>query len=99
MKGRVFASENDVDDTDSERGQLGPTVRSSNGLFRVEGTVQIDGCADESNVGEGLGKIPKLFARTGNFFGVQSEVIRVAQHFFKHQPRFGKTPCARQRLH
>ena len=43
------------------------------------------GGADEAQVGEGLGEVAEVLAFGTEFFGVEADVICVAEHFFEDE--------------
>ena len=55
-------------------------------LLRPEGPVEIEGSADQSQVGERLREIAKRFAGWAGLFRVDAEMIRITQHLFEEEP-------------
>src|SRR5215208_4878713 len=63
-----------------------------------ERTVEVEGGADEGQVGEGLGEVAQRLAAGSDFLGVEPEVVRVAQHLLEDQPGFFEPASSRQGL-
>ena len=63
------------------RFKLAQTLLSE--LLGAEGAVEVEGGADEREVREGLREIAKGLALRAGLFGVEAEVIGVAQHAFE----------------
>ena len=52
-------------------------------LFLSEGAVEIEGGADQGEMGEGLRKVPERFAAAADFLCIEAHMIGIAQHPFK----------------
>src|SRR4028119_592491 len=63
-----------------------------------ERPVEVEGGADEGQVGEGLREVPEGLAGVPDLLGVEAEVVGVAEHLREHQARLVHPTCARQRL-
>src|SRR4028119_72833 len=63
-----------------------------------ERPVEVEGGADEGQVGEGLREVAQGLAGVPDLLGVQPEVVGVAEHLLEHQARLVHPTCARQRL-
>src|SRR5688572_12090373 len=61
--------------------------------------VQVIGCANESNMGEGLGKVSQVFATEAEFFSVQAKMIGVSQGLLEKETGFVQVTGPRQALH
>ena len=61
-------------------------------------TVEIAGGTDESQMGEGLWEIAEVFAAGTELFGVQPEMIRVAEGLFEEEPGLVKISSASDAL-
>ena len=64
-----------------------PSPASDECLWIVQQPVQIVRRADESQVGKRLREVPQVLAAWPEFFRVQSDVVRIPEHLFKHIPR------------
>src|SRR5258705_13721511 len=53
----------------------------------AERAIEVEGGADQSKVGERLREVAQGLAAVAGLFAVQTEVIRVAEHLLKEQPR------------
>ncbi len=51
----------------------------------IEGQVEVCGGADQSKMCKRLWEVSQLFTGMGHFFGIETEVVGIAQHFFKDQ--------------
>ena len=47
-------------------------------------TVQVERSADEREMRKCLGKVSEGFAAGPDLFGVETEVVGIAEHFFEH---------------
>src|SRR5262245_30274255 len=61
--------------------------------------VEVVGGADKCQVGEGLREVAELFAGRPDLFGVEPDVVRVAEHLLEGQPRLVEPSGAGERLH
>src|SRR5262245_63920236 len=53
---------------------------------RPQGAVEIEGGADEREMREGLGEVPEPLTAGTALLGVETEVVRVAEHLLEHEP-------------
>lgn len=61
--------------------------------------VQFIGGTNESNMGEGLGKVAQMFAPEAEFFSVQAEMIGVSQRLLEKEAGFVQVTGPRQALY
>src|SRR3569832_814244 len=54
--------------------------------FLSERAVEVEGGADQSQVGEGLRKVSERFADRSGLFGIESEVVGIPEHLLEDQP-------------
>ena len=50
--------------------------------------IQVVGCTNQGQVGEGLGKVPQVFATQSEFLSVQAKVIGVAERLLEKEAGF-----------
>src|SRR5882724_8403775 len=53
-----------------------------------ERAVEIVGCADKREMGEGLREVAERFAARADLFCVQAEMVRIAEHALEKKARF-----------
>src|SRR6476620_2796771 len=61
-------------------------LRSSPSSLRIERAVEIDGRADEGEMGEGLWEVAAGLPRHRGLLGEQAQVTGVAEHALEHEP-------------
>ena len=49
----------------------------------AQGSIEVEGSADESKVGKGLGEISQRLAMVACFFGIEPKMIGITQHLFE----------------
>src|SRR5471032_2985733 len=54
----------------------------------VQATVELERGADQRKMGQCLRKIAQRFATDRNLFGVETNVVRISQHFLEYKPSF-----------
>src|SRR5829696_2737647 len=64
-----------------------------------ESAVEVEGSADEGQMGEGLREVSQRLAAGSDLLGVETEVVGVAQHLLEDKPSFFQPSCAGERLH
>src|SRR5215213_11339788 len=60
--------------------------------------VDVDGGADQGQVGERLWEVPERLAGWADLLGVQPEVVRVSEHLLERQARLVEAAGAGERL-
>src|SRR3712207_111529 len=63
-----------------------------------ERPVEVEGGADEGQVGEGLREVAQRLAAGTDLLGVEPEVVGVAEHLLEDEPGFFEPTRARERL-
>jgi len=58
----------------------------------AEGAVEIEGGADQRQVGEGLREVALLLTSTADLLGVQAQVVGISEHLLEGQPCFVNSP-------
>src|SRR5215210_2770297 len=64
----------------------------------TERPVEVEGGADQGQVGEGLGEVAQRLAAGTDLLGVEPYVVGVAQHLLKDEPGLVEQACARERF-
>lgn len=57
-------------------------------MSAVQSAIQFKGRADQRKMSECLRKIPEMLAGGTEFFGVESKVIGIPEHFVEQKSRF-----------
>jgi hypothetical protein len=61
--------------------------------------VQVIGCTNESNMGEGLGEVSQVFATQAEFLSVQAKMIGVPERLLEKEAGFVQVTGPSQALH
>jgi hypothetical protein len=64
----------------------------------AELAVEVDGGADQREVGERLGEVAELLAGGSDFFGVEAEVVGVGEHLVERETRVVEAAGAGERF-
>jgi hypothetical protein len=64
----------------------------------AERPVEVEGGADQSQVGEGLGEVAQRLAAGTDLLGVEPHVVGVAQHLLEDEPSLIEAARARERF-
>ena len=59
--------------------------------LRPKGPVQVEGGADQCQMGERLGEIAERFTAAARLFRVETEMIGIAEHLLEEQPSVVQT--------
>src|SRR5689334_5917093 len=74
------------------------TLREIGTKGSAEGAVQVEGGADEGQVGERLREVALLLAGAADLLGVQAEVVGVGEHLLEGEPGLVEPAGPDQRL-
>src|SRR5712691_13049549 len=65
----------------------------------VQSSIEIKGSANNAHVRKRLREIPQRFTIGANFFGVETEMVGIGEHFFKNIPRLLQVASTSEGLH
>src|SRR5687768_6366599 len=65
----------------------------------TQSAVEVEGRADQREVRECLREVPQQLSRRPDFLGIQTEVVRVGEHFLENEARLVHSTGPSERLH
>ncbi|GAA3120699.1 hypothetical protein GCM10020254_79850 [Streptomyces goshikiensis] len=74
-------------------------TRTAGDVASAQRAVEVEGGADQREVGEGLGEVAQLFSGRADLLREQTEVVGVGEHLLEGEPGLLQPARAGQRLH